>query len=94
MIIDIIAIIGLVLCIFLIVECWSLKMDLENEESLHEFKDELLHQYINDYLESYDDARQWEKKYNELLKGFQRYIDEYGNKQHQCNCCKKEVDES
>ena len=80
MIIDIIAIIGLVLCIFLIVECWSLKMDLENEESLCEVKGKILEQYRKDYLESYDDARQWEKKYNDLLEGFQRYIDEYSNK--------------
>ena len=76
-----------VLCVFLMVECWSLKMDLDNERSLREIKEKILEQYRTDYLESYDDARQWEKKYNQLLKNFQKYIDERGNQKHpQSNC--------
>ena len=76
-----------VLCVFLMVECWSLKMDLDNEKRLREFTDERLNQCMERYRKSYNDARQWEKKYNRLLKNFQKYIDEHGNqKHHQSNC--------
>ena len=76
-----------VLCVFLMVECWSLKMDLDNEKCHREINEKILEQYRKNYLESYEDARQWEKKYNRLLKNFQKYIDEHGNKKHhQRNC--------
>lgn len=87
MIISIIAGISIVLCVFFGVGWLCLKMDLDEEKWLREITDKRLEQYREEYHKSYNDARQWEEKYNQLLKNFQKYIDEHGNqKHHQHNC--------
>lgn len=78
-----------VLCVFLIIECWSLKMDLEHEKSMREVDIKFKEHYRKEWSKEYDLHMEYEKKYNQLLKNFQRYIDEHGDKQHQCNCYKK-----
>jgi len=82
------AVVSIELCVFFGVGWLCLKMDLDDEKCLREITDKRLAQYREDYHKSYEDARQWEEKYNQLLKNFQKYIDEHGNqKHHQSKCC-------